>query len=252
MPEMAASPKNAPSAAFFCPVPFLVDKTYLTQLRRQIVGSSFMKPLADAILQTLDVWKLLASDPRAQHVAVGARGEAFAKAISEWIATGETGVVASQPSSIISFPLLIITGLCQWCSFLELSGQSHEEAIGALGAGGIQGYCGGILNAIAVASSGDSLEFGRRAANMYRTAFLLGVFMSEGEVGPPEGVPDMLIVRLKYPGQDLELMEQFPGVCIYADAAIPNKQTNPKSYSTCRRSTQSNKERERDKKHALT
>ncbi|GJD04150.1 polyketide synthase [Colletotrichum higginsianum] len=217
---MAASPKNAPSAAFFCPVPFLVDKTYLTQLRRQIVGSSFMKPLADAILQTLDVWKLLASDPRAQHVAVGARGEAFAKAISEWIATGETGVVASQPSSIISFPLLIITGLCQWCSFLELSGQSHEEAIGALGAGGIQGYCGGILNAIAVASSGDSLEFGRRAANMYRTAFLLGVFMSEGEVGPPEGVPDMLIVRLKYPGQDLELMEQFPG--IYASAT-----TNP-------------------------
>ncbi|KAJ0159513.1 Phthiocerol synthesis polyketide synthase type I PpsA [Colletotrichum tanaceti] len=217
---MAASPRTAPSAAFFCPVPFLVDKTYLTQLHRQIVGSSFMKPLADAILQTLDVWKLLASDARAQHVAVGARGEDLAKAMSEWIATGETGAVASQPSSIISFPLLIITGLCQWCSFLELSGQSHEEAIGALGAGGIQGYCGGILNAIAVASSGDSLEFGRRAANMYRTAFLLGVFMSEGEVGPPEGVPDMLIVRLKYPGQDLELMEQFPG--IYASAT-----TNP-------------------------
>ncbi|GKT55150.1 polyketide synthase [Colletotrichum tofieldiae] len=217
---MAASPAKGPSAAFFCPVPFLVDKNYLTQLRRRIVGSSFLKPLADAIQETPEIWKQLSGDPRAQHVAFGPRGEDFARAFGEWIATGETGLIASQPSTVVSFPLLILTGLCQWCSYLELSGQTQAEVLAALGSGGVQGYCGGMLSTIAVASSATEEELGHRAANFYRAAFLLGVFMSEGEVGPPENSPDMLIVRLKHPGQDLQLMEQFPG--IYASAT-----TNP-------------------------
>ncbi|KAK2057703.1 ketoacyl-synt-domain-containing protein [Colletotrichum caudatum] len=217
---MGDQASGAPSAAFFCPVPFLVDKNYLAELRRRIVGSPFLKPLADAIEETPAIWELLANDKRAQHVAVGNRGAEFARAFAKWIAEGETGVIASQPSTVVSFPLLLLTGLCQWCSYLELSGQTQADVLAALGAGGIQGYCGGMLSTIAVASSANEEELGQRAGNFYRTAFLMGVYMSEGETGPPENAPDMLIVRLKHPGQDKELMEQFPG--IYASAT-----TNP-------------------------
>ncbi|KXH57050.1 polyketide synthase [Colletotrichum nymphaeae SA-01] len=217
---MREQPAGAPSAAFFCPVPFLVDKTYLEALRRRIIGSPFLKPLADAIRETPAIWELLANDKRAQHVASGDRGAEFARAFTKWITEGETGVIASQPSTIVSFPLLLLTGLCQWCSYLDLSGQTQADVLAALGAGGIQGYCGGMLSTIAVASSAREEELGQRAGNFYRTAFLMGVFMSEGETGPPENAPDMLIVRLKHQGQDKELIEQFPG--IYASAT-----TNP-------------------------
>ncbi|OLN87389.1 Iterative polyketide synthase CazM 9 [Colletotrichum chlorophyti] len=217
---MANQSSDAPSAAFFCPVPFLVDKNYLAELRRRIVGSPFLKPLADAIKETPAIWELLASDKRAQHVAHGTRGAEFAAAFVKWIADGKTDLIASQPSTVVSFPLLLLTGLCQWCSYLELSGQTQAEVLAALGAGGVQGYCGGMLSTIAVASSGNEEELGHRAGNFYRVAFLMGVFMSEGEVGPPESAPDMMVVRLKHPGQDKELMDQFPG--IYASAT-----TNP-------------------------
>ncbi|TLD20284.1 hypothetical protein PspLS_08704 [Pyricularia sp. CBS 133598] len=211
---------SAPSTAFFCPVPRLVDRTYLTEIRRQFTAKPFLKPLIGAIKETPAIWNLLASDKRAQHVASGPRGDKFARALGKWIIEGETGLIASQPSTIVSFPLLFLTGLSQWCSYLDLSGQTHSEAISGLAAGGIQGYCGGMLSTIAVASSSDEEELGRNCANIYRAAFLLGVFMSEGEDGPPEHAPDMMIVRLKYPGQDSELLEQFPGV--YASAT-----TNP-------------------------
>lgn len=209
---MSVQAVDAPSAAFFCPVPFLVDKSHLGELRRRIIGTPFLKPLADAIRQTPAIWELLANDVRAQHVAFGDRGAQFAKAFANWIQEGETGVIASQPSTVVSFPLLLLTGICQWCSYLELSGETQAGVLAALGAGGIQGYCGGMLSTVAIASSANEDELGQRAGNLYRTAFLMGVFMSEGETGPAEKAPDMLIVRLKHPGQDTELMDQFPGV----------------------------------------
>ncbi|KAH8842863.1 Type I Iterative PKS [Pyricularia oryzae] len=218
----STSPKapSAPSTAFFCPVPRLVDTAYLTEIRRQFTAKPFLKPLIGAIKETRAIWDLLARDKRAQHVASGPRGDKFAKGLAKWMTEGETGPIASQPSTIVSFPLLFLTGLSQWCSYLDLSGQTHSEAIKGLAAGGIQGYCGGMLSTVAVASASNEEELGRNAENMYRVAFLLGVFMSEGEDGPPEHAPDMMIVRLKYPGQDLALLEQFPGV--YASAT-----TNP-------------------------
>lgn len=210
----STSPKatSAPSTAFFCPVPRLVDAAYLTEIRRQFTAKPFLKPLIGAIKETPAIWDLLARDKRAQHVASGARGDKFAKGLTKWMTEGETGLIASQPSTVVSFPLLFLTGLSQWCSYLDLSGQTHSEAIKGLAAGGIQGYCGGMLSTVAVASASNEEELGRNAENMYRVAFLLGVFMSEGEDGPPEHAPDMMIVRLKYPGQDLALLEQFPGV----------------------------------------
>lgn len=203
-----------PTAAFFCPVPFLVGADYLAHIRRRILQNPFLHPLGDAIKQAPKLWDLLVGDSRAAHVAFGDRGREFAKAFQTWMETGEPGLIASQRSTIVSFPLLIVTGIHQWCTYLEMSGLSQSEVIESLNIGGIQGYCGGILSAVTVSSAGNEEELGRRAADAFLIAFVLGVFMSEGEVGPPENEPDMVIVRLKYPGQDKELMEQFPGVSL--------------------------------------
>jgi hypothetical protein len=210
---MAATPRG-PSAAFFCPVPFLVGGDYLTQIRRRILESPFLHPLGEAIKQAPLLWEKLSRDDRASHVAFGPRGAEFAKAFQTWMETGEPGVIASQRSTIVSFPLLITTGIYQWCTYLEMAGITQSEVIDGLSVGGIQGYCGGILSAVTVSGAATEEGLGRRAADAFLIAFVLGVFMSEGEVGPAESVPDMLIVRLKYPGQDKELMEQFPGVSI--------------------------------------
>lgn len=211
-----------PSAAFFCPVPFLVHAQYLADLRTRIVNTPFLGPLGDAIRDIHTLWESLASDKRIGHVLANeddrTRAADFVQGFQSWIDTGAPGPIASQPSTVVSFPLLLVTGVCQWCMYLELSHQSQAELVGGpLRVGGVQGYCGGTLSALAVASAADEEELGRRAASMFRVAFMMGLLMSEGETGPEENVPDMVIVRLKYPGQDREFMEMFPGVrCLFS------------------------------------
>ena len=115
-------------------------------------------------------------------------------------------------SGILTLPMLVVIQICQYFQYLELHGISHAQFLAQLRAGGgVQGYCGGLLPAIAIACSRDEAEVVENAAKAARIALAIGAY---GELGDDESVPGAttIVVRLKRPGQGEEIIEKFPGV----------------------------------------
>ena len=113
---------------------------------------------------------------------------------------------------------------------------SHSQFMAQLRAGGgIQGYCGGLLPAIAIASSQNEQEVVENAAIAARIALAIGAY---GELGDDESVPGAttIVVRTKRVGQGDELIEKFPGVSSSNSCWSPSSHhkadflTNTQSY----------------------
>ncbi len=101
---------------------------------------------------------------------------------------------------------------------------SHSQFMAQLRAGGgLQGYCGGLLPAIAIACSEDENEVAENAAIAARIALAIGAY---GELGDDESVPGAttIVVRTKRVGQGDELINRFPGV------SSSNARLLPSSY----------------------
>lgn len=93
-----------------------------------------------------------------------------------------------------------------------MSSISHSQFLAKLRAGGgLHGYCGGLLPAIAIACSKDEAAVVENAAIAMRIALAIGAY---GELGDDEAVPGAttIVCRLKQAGQGEELAARFPGV----------------------------------------
>lgn len=79
--------------------------------------------------------------------------------LSDWITTGDASLISNVTSGILSLPLPVIIQVGQYLEYLELHGIKHAEFIAQLRKGGsVQGYCGGLPPAIAVACSKNEKE----------------------------------------------------------------------------------------------
>ena len=115
-------------------------------------------------------------------------------------------------SGILSLPLLVIIQIGQYFQYLEVLGIKHAEFIAQLRkGGGLQGYCGGMAPAIAIACSKDEAEVVKNAAIVMRIALAIGAY---GELGDDAATPGAttIVVRTKRVGQADELVSKFPGV----------------------------------------
>ena len=119
-------------------------------------------------------------------------------------------------SGILSLPLLTIIQVVQYFQFLEVKKLRHTDFIARLrDRGGVQGYCGGLMPAIAIACSANEAEVATNAAKAMAIALGVGAY---GELGDDENIkgPTTIVVRLKYAGQGEEIIRDFPDVrCPY-------------------------------------
>ena len=102
--------------------------------------------------------------------------------------------------------------ICQYLEYLEILGIKHSELIAQLRrGGGVQGYCGGLPPAVAVACSKNEAELLENAAIAMRISLAIGAY---GELGDEESTPGAttIVIRLKRPGQQDELISKFSGV----------------------------------------
>ena len=122
-------------------------------------------------------------------------------------------------SGILSFPLLMIIQVGQYLKYLELHGIKHAEFIAQLRkGGGVQGYCGGLPPAIAIACSKNEKEVLENATIAMRIELAIGAY---GELGDDETVPGAttIVVRTKRastgpPTLSLEVSVRFQRLCI--------------------------------------
>lgn len=198
------------SVAVFCPQSKAPGESYLDGLRSFLRQNSHLKGFVQDILNLTDVWTILASTR--EDIADLGQGPRHIQNLADWISAGNSSKIANCMSGILSLPLLVIIQVSQYFQYLELNGKSHAQFMQQLRAGGgAQGYCGGLLPAIAIACSKDEAEVARNAAIAMRIALAIGAY---GELGDDESVPGAttIVVRLKRVGQGEALIARFPGV----------------------------------------
>jgi len=209
---MSVNPTGPPvaSVAVFCPQSKAPGESYLNQLHSYARQNEQLRSLLQKLLDIRDVWTVLANER--EDIADLGQGPRYVQDLEEWLTTGKSSKIANRMSGILSLPLLVIIQTCQYFQYLELHGLTHSELMAQLRAGGgIQGYCGGLLPAIAIASSHDEAEVVENAAKAARIALAIGAY---GELGDDESVPGAttIVVRTRRSGQGDELIDRFPGV----------------------------------------
>ena len=224
MPATLVNPNGHPmaSVAVFCPQSKAPGETYLNHLHSFLHQSKYLEPFVQNLLKLKDVWTILGNVR--QDIADLGQGPRYMQNLSEWITTGKSSQIANCMSGILSLPLLVVIQTCQYFQYLELHGMSHSQFLAQLRAGGgLQGYCGGLLPAIAIACSKNEDEVAENAAIAARIALAIGAY---GELGDDESVPGAttIVVRTKRVGQGDELIEKFPGV------SSSNARSSPSSY----------------------
>ena len=198
------------SVAVFCPQSKAPGESYLNQLYTFLRQCKYLQSFGQNIAKLKDVWTILANER--QDIADLGQGPRYMQSLSEWITTGKSSQIANCMSGILSLPLLVVIQTCQYFQYLELHGMSHAQFIAQLReGGGMQGYCGGLLPAIAIACSKNETEVAENAAIAARIALAIGAY---GELGDDESVPGAttIVVRTKRVGQGDELVKRFPGV----------------------------------------
>ncbi|KAL9606215.1 MAG: hypothetical protein Q9179_000612 [Wetmoreana sp. 5 TL-2023] len=214
MTQLGASPSQLASVAVFCPQSKAPQEGYLDQLYAFFARHSYFEKFRQDVADLPNVWKLLAE--QRDDIAALPQGPRYTQGLGDWMTNGNSGPISNSMSGIITLPLLVIMQIGQYFQYLEIQGIKHSEFIAASRkGGGIQGYCGGLPPAIAVACSKDEKEVLENAAVAMRIALAIGAY---GELGDDESIPGAttLVVRTKRPGQGDELISKFPGSYISA------------------------------------
>ena len=198
------------SCAVFCPQSKAPEKRYLDDVIHFLKSRVILAPLLQTLSSLEDIWALLVESNLA--ISKLDHGLQYVRNFSAWVRSGDSSKVVGCMSGIVSLPLLVVIQISQYFQYLEACGASHAEFLAKLGSnGGIQGYCGGLPTAIAIACSGNDADLVSNCATAIRLALVIGLYGELADDGRDPG-PTTLVVRLKQPGQEAELIRRFPGV----------------------------------------
>ncbi|PHH89660.1 hypothetical protein CDD83_5578 [Cordyceps sp. RAO-2017] len=214
-----------PSTAFFCPQSRAPDEDYLAGLHAFLSSTQHGRHLLEhvAALRTDRIWDIFAgarTDVRALR-----QGPRYVDMLRDWALDGISGPLAAARSGIVALPLLVILQVGQYLRYLDFHRLSHHDFLAAVraGGGGLQGYCGGLPSAVAVACAADESQVVEHAAVAIRILLGVGAY-GEAADDSDESGSTTLALRLKYEGQADHLTRRFPGTHVSAV-------TDPRSVS---------------------
>lgn len=209
---MSPSLNELPTAAFFNPQSKAAEIKYLDSLHDYLHGNENLSGFVTAIRTLPQTWQSLVR--HRPDLSVSQRGWSAAESLAKWTDTSDSGSIASGTSGSLTLPLLTIIQICQYFQYLDSKSLRHSELLQLVRKGGIHGYCGGLLPAVAVAVSTDEAELVHNASKALRLALVIGTYGDIGDVDPHSG-PTNMVVRLKYAGQGEELIRDYPGVSTF-------------------------------------
>lgn len=190
----------------------------LTQLRYTLQQLKSMKPIVKAIQELPLLWKALSDqDPSLHSIA----GEAAAEQLGQWLSGAGTAHNLDDRGNTTRMPLTTIAQIAQYVNYLRqsdepLSHESIKESV--VVGGGIQGFCIGLLSALAVASGKTEDDVGTCAANSVRLAFCVGAYVDlDQHRNSGDSKSSTLAVRWKAPTSldDVQrLVSRHPGVSL--------------------------------------
>ncbi|OTA01506.1 PKS protein [Trichoderma parareesei] len=195
------------SGIVFSPQSHAPSKAYLEYIHNSLTRSSIYSPICEAISNLSATWLAIAnSQPK---IASLEQGLNYAKDFSTWIETGNSSRLETSMSGIVTLPLLVIIHTIQYLEYLRQNHITHSELLPHLRAGGIQGFCAGLMIAIVVAASKDETQLIENSAKAVRIAFAIG---SYGEIGCDANsiISTTMVVRLKLGSEREQIIREFP------------------------------------------
>lgn len=206
---MTKTRQRVASAIVFCPQNRPAKVEYLRQLRSELYNNPTLAPLRQAVLDLLQTWDLYAQVN--SDIAALAQGPRHIGQLRDWIEDGIVEPLVETMSGILILPLLTIIHITQYVQYLQSLRMSHAEFLDDIRVGGAQGLCGGLLAAMAIASSRDEGELIKNACTSLRLALCIGAC---GELGDDQNNlgASTVVLRIKQVGQADEIVAKFPGV----------------------------------------
>ncbi|KAF2464017.1 BcPKS16, polyketide synthase [Lindgomyces ingoldianus] len=204
----------AVSLTIFGPQSCAPSETYLDSVRSFILGHPILGCISQNIHALNDVWSLLANEN--PDIAALSNGQRYTNILTQWLTDGYSELAASTSSGIVALPRLAIIQFTQYFQFLDNQGITHAELVSQVrDLGGIQGYCGGLPAAVALACARSEQELAQSICIAIRLAFAIGLY---AELGDDSDIPGITtaVVRLKREGQAEELVRMFPHTYISA------------------------------------
>lgn len=186
---------------------------YLDKIRSILLNHGDFICIREEISSLNDVLAMLSRE----NADIGrlAQGRRYTDFLIDWVVNGSAEAVASTSSGIVALPRLVLVQMAQYLEFLNSEGLTHAAFVEQVRArrGGVQGYCGGLPAALAVACARSEKELVKLTCTAMRLAFAIGLCAELGDCSSIPGTTT-LVVRLKRPGQAEELVQLFPRVSL--------------------------------------
>ncbi|OCL03381.1 hypothetical protein AOQ84DRAFT_392308 [Glonium stellatum] len=198
------------------------------QLRNALRQQTSLRPIVEAIHDLASLWEALAASEPSLDVV---DGKLAADQLAQWIA-GVNGVqIVNEKRNVLTMPMTVVAQMVQYFSYLQQPGGviGHRSILESVAAGGgIQGFCAGLLSALAVASGVSVEEVGRSAATSLRLAFCIGAYIDRDQSlegssktstlavrwKPPTTLQDIQSVLLNYPDTYIAVVRDVRDVTI--------------------------------------
>ena len=206
-----ANAVDSPSLLVFGAVSKAPKDDYLARLRLYLFAHEDLTLFKQEITDLPKLWEMYSSQNN--NLKALDHGLSSLEALSEWVNVGTTHKLIEPKFGILTLPLLTIIEVVQYFQFLQKSQLSHRDVLSHVGKGaGIQGYCGGLLAACAVAVSGDEVELVKIACKILRLAVGIGAYGDLGDSHSSKGPLTAVAARLAEEDQMNEIAREFPAV----------------------------------------
>lgn len=206
-----------PSLVVFGPQTPHPTADQLERIRATLLNNAHLQSFAAAIEDLDSFWELLVNaDPNLANLA----GSEQLHLLRTWLDQGTFPPTSSNPlSNAVLTPLTVIVHVVEYLDSLndQALGCSHSELLQSVTDAGIQGFCSGLLTAVAVACSSTESNLIRLACVSLRLAVVIGAYVDLDESsGELEKEAACLAVRWTNPEQERSVrssLEDTPEVC---------------------------------------
>lgn len=197
----------------------------LAKLRSHLLSNPRLSMLAASLRDLPKFWsRLVRFDPELAQIP----GESFLSCLAGWLEPGhaDSGLNSflehpSESPAILSCSVNFIFQIVQYHSLLAQqvdTNNPHQAILQRLRAGGVHGFCLGLLCAITVASSGNECELIEKAIRSLRLAVCIGAYVDKDVIHLTNQRAVCISVRgagnqagIREPVS--KILQDFPSVC---------------------------------------
>ena len=149
------------------------SKDFLAEIRKYLLLEPRLGTFVEALKNLPSLWDLLVRHDKSLKAV---SGRETLERLGDWIQHGELpdGIVAE--SNLFGMPLTIVIHIVQYFHYLD-GNVSHTELIEDVSTAGVQGFCIGLLSAVAVGGARQEAEISALAAVALRLAACIGAYI---------------------------------------------------------------------------